>query len=135
MTSTTRTFSFVQSSRQACLRTQPFVFYHRGHLGNEWPTCTFAFTCTFYYHTYMLMISCDGQFFILFRYEIPHITYHKFNTGISNKLASQHERTIAIKIMGKLFTCRDEHIKSTKTMQGRKHTRTLSCIYLVYTCN
>ena len=47
-----------------------------------------------HYHTYTHMISHDGQFFMVFRYEIPHVTYCKLNTGISNKLASQHERTI-----------------------------------------
>ena len=40
------------------------------------------------------MIPCDGWFFTLFRYEISHITYRKVDTGISNKLAPQHERTI-----------------------------------------
>ena len=42
------------------------------------------------------MISRDGRFFTLFRYEIPHVAYRKFNTGISNELASQRERTIVI---------------------------------------
>ena len=32
------------------LLTQPLVFCHLGHLGNEWPA--FAFTWTFYYHAY-----------------------------------------------------------------------------------
>ena len=75
-----------------CSRTQPLVFGNRGHLGNQWPA--FAFTCTFYYHAYAHMISRDGRFFTLFRYEIPHVTYRKFNTGISNKLVSQREGTI-----------------------------------------
>ena len=73
-------------------RTQLLAFGHRGHLGNERPA--FTYTCTFYYHTYTHMISRDGRFFTLFRYEIPHVTYRKFNTGISNELASQRECTI-----------------------------------------
>ena len=44
----------------------------------------------------MHMISRDGRFFALFRYEISHVTYRKFNTGISNELASQRERTTCI---------------------------------------
>ena len=43
---------------------------------------------------YTHVISCDWRFFALFTCEIPHVTYRKFNTGISNELASQRERTI-----------------------------------------
>ena len=32
---------------------------------------------------------------MLFRYKIPHVTYCKLNTGISNELASHHECTIS----------------------------------------
>ena len=35
---------------------------------------------------YTHMILRDGRFFTLFKYEIPHITYCKFNTTISNEL-------------------------------------------------
>ena len=42
----------------------------------------------------MHMISRDGRVFTLFKYEIPHVTHRKFNTGISNELASQRKRTI-----------------------------------------
>ena len=38
--------------------------------------------------------SCDLQYLTLLRWEIPHITYRKFNTGISNKQSSQCECTI-----------------------------------------
>ena len=55
--------------------------------------CLFS-SARFYYHIYRYMISHDGQFFTLCRYEITHVTYSKFNTGISNKLASQREHTI-----------------------------------------
>ena len=84
--------NFVRDS--PCLRTQPLVFSHRGHLGNERPA--FAFTCTFYYQAYAHMISRDGWFFTVFRYDIPHVTYCKFNIGISNELATQSECTIVV---------------------------------------
>ena len=48
-----------------------------------------------YYHAYTRMISRDGRYFTLFRYEIPQVTYRKFNTGNSNELVSQRERTVA----------------------------------------
>ena len=35
---------------------------------------------------------------MLFRYEIPLVTYCKFNTGISNELATQRERTTVYKL-------------------------------------
>ena len=38
--------------------------------------------------------SCDLQFLTLFRWEIPHVTYCKFNTEISNEQSSQRECTI-----------------------------------------
>ena len=80
-----------------CLRTQPSLFCHWGHLHvrNEQPAL--AFTCTFYYHAcmYTHTISHDGWFFMLFRHEFPHVTYRKLITGISNELTFQRERTIA----------------------------------------
>ena len=52
-------------------------------------------------YIYTHIISHDGQFFsqCTCRYEIPHVTYHKFNNEISNELASQHERTIRSTIL------------------------------------
>ena len=68
--------------------------YHQGYFRKE-PSVS-AFTCTFYYHTYMYthVISCDGQSFTLLSYEISHIMYRKFNTGLSNKLAFQRKCSI-----------------------------------------
>ena len=43
----------------------------------------------------MHAISRDGRFFTQFRHKIPHVTYTKFNTRISNELAFQPECTIS----------------------------------------
>ena len=68
--------------------------------------------CTFYYHACAHLNSRDGRFFTrcICRYEIPHVTYHKFNTGISNELAFQHEDTVVStnvcwSLQLKLYSC------------------------------
>ena len=77
-----------------CLRAQThFPFGIVVALGMELPTyAVMSMLC------YTHVISCDGRFFALFTCEIPHITYRKFNTGISNELASQRERTIVSRL-------------------------------------
>ena len=55
----------------------------------------------------MHMILRDGRFFALFRYKIPHVTYCKFITGISNKLASQRELIIDMCVCRSLVTMLD----------------------------
>ena len=76
------------------VRTQPLPCRHSGYLENL--DSTYAIACTVNYHVKIRVISCDLWFLTLFRWEIPHVAYRKFNTGICNEWYSQREHTIAL---------------------------------------
>ena len=72
-------------------RTQPFAFWHRGHLGKQLSSC--GITCMFHFHVYTHVtggFSCYMYLAVKF-----HVTYSKFMTRINNKPASQRGCAIA----------------------------------------